>query len=169
MFIKYILGRFNFKSGDRVVYSLTDVFIQKLWFMVMNGINIKKFESQSDNWGDNHIADIRELDFPKGIHEVFKYVFKDSQIENYEIFKIFYKSLKSCRIRQGYGKLFDNIDLDNFINNSFYKDISAYLMFNEDPEDLYLNSIYELFNSCKDFKKISRFSSIKYVQDIIDY
>lgn len=135
----------------------------------MNDINIKKFDYIIDNCGANHIADIRELDFPKGSFEVFKYVFKDSQSEDYDVFKVFYRSLKNRRIRQGYGKLFNNIDLDNFVDDNVYEGISAYLMFDEDSEDLYLNSVFELFHSYKDFKKISRFSSMKYVQDVIGY
>ena len=35
--------------------------------------------------------------------------------------------------------------------------------------DTYVNVVKNFFNSYKEFKKISRFSSMKYMQDVIDY
>jgi len=51
---------------------------------------ISEFGNVSGNWEDNYICDIRELNMPKGIFEVFKYCFKDIYIKNLDIFEDLY-------------------------------------------------------------------------------
>ncbi len=62
--------------------------------MAYKSRKISEFGDVSENWEDNYICDIRELDMPKGIYEVFKYCFKDMDIKNLGIFKDYIMGLR---------------------------------------------------------------------------
>ena len=48
---------------------------------------------------------------PSGFYEVFKYVFKDTDIKDFEVFRHLFFGLRDKRLRQGYGLLYNfNID-----------------------------------------------------------
>lgn len=171
IFDKVFDGGYRQISKDYTFYSYADLFIQKLWKMAYEGINIKNFDKISSKWFDNYICDIREIDFESGgLFEVFKYCFKDSDIKNYGIFKVFYESLKNKRIRQGYGKLFNNVDIViDEDDNETIENIINYLKIDELPEVLRVNGIDKHNKEFGDYKKVSRFKSYSNIRDIKDY
>jgi hypothetical protein len=97
-----------------------------------------------------------------GLLEVCKYVVKDN-INNYQVFKILYNSLKNKKTIQGYGCFF-NVESEEKEEIEEEK----FLEFEETPEEIYFNSIRELANTFRDFKKISRYGSHKYIDDVQD-
>ncbi|MFZ3387164.1 MAG: hypothetical protein WA120_08315, partial [Candidatus Hydromicrobium sp.] len=123
-----------------------------LWTMAYKGKDISFFFEASDDWQDNYICDIRELYMPKGIYEVFKYCFKDLDINNQEIFKDLYFGLKRKRLRQGYGELYnvkvDDMDMrdeDCIENYLEYKD--------EEPQIVANKYIRDMTEKYRDWKK----------------
>lgn len=94
----------------------------------------------------------------KGIYEVFKYCFKDIDIKNYEIFKHLYIGLKSKRLRQGYGKLYnlklEDKDLDDDLTDD---DIKNYLEFKDEIPVTIHNNFNGNTQNDGDYKKISIF------------
>jgi len=115
---------------------------------------INEFDNASNDWQDNYICDIRELYMPKGIYEVFKYCFKDLDINNQEIFKDLYFGLKRKRLRQGYGELY-NVKVDDvYIRNEDC--IENYLEFkDEEPEIVASRCISDMTEKYGYYKKIS--------------
>jgi len=124
--------------------------------MAYDSRKISEFGDTSDNWEDNYICDIRELDMPKGIFEVFKYCFKDVDIKNFNIFCDLFFGLKRKRLRQGYGELY-NVKIDD---SEFGSDdcIENYLEFKDEPPETlihqYINDMTEKYG---DYKKVSVF------------
>lgn len=108
----------------------------------------------SDNWEDNYICDIRELDIRDGLFEVFKYCFKDVDIKNIDILNDLLFGLKGKRLRQGYGELY-NIKLDD--KDFSDKDcIEDYLEFkDETPETLIHQYINDMNEKYRDYRKVS--------------
>ena len=161
-FIKYRPGGYQYRSSSFINYSDADIFIQILWKMAYDSKEISKLKNASSNWEDNYICDIRPMDGDKGIFEVFKYCFKDMDIKNYEVFKHLYIGLKSKRLRQGYGKLY-NLKLEDkdFDDDVVEDDIKNYLEFkDEEPETVY-NNFNGNTQKDGDYKKISIFKSSK--------
>jgi plasmid rolling circle replication initiator protein Rep len=156
-----VLGGKNYRTGEDVIYSKADLFIQKLWKYAFENKDIRTFNKASDNWYENLIADIRVID-DIGLLEVCKYVVKDN-INNYQVFKILYNSLKNKKTIQGYGCFF-NVESEEKEEIEEEK----FLEFEETPEEIYFNSIRELANTFRDFKKISRYGSHKYIDDVQD-
>ncbi len=153
-FNKYIPGGFQYKSNSDIFYSDADIFIQKLWTMAYRCRKISEFGDVSGNWEDNYICDIRELNMPKGIFEVFKYCFKDVDIKSFSIFCDLFFGLKRKRLRQGYGEFY-NVKLDD---SEFGPDdcIENYLEFKEElPETLIHQQINDMTEKYRDYKKVS--------------
>lgn len=168
-FIKDIPGGYQKKTGRFIYYSKADIFIQKLWRLAFDNENIKEFNNLSDDWQSNYICDIRELEIPNGLYEVFKYCFKDSDIKDYDVFKNIFYGLRGKRIRQGYGellglnKLESNFKKDDYVDNDRVED---YLKFSEDPERYYSNIILGVVNDFKEYTKVSRFKKDSEVMKI---
>jgi len=153
-FEKYIDGGYQYSSNSNIFYSEADIFIQKLWKMAYDRINISSYKDASDRWKDNYICDIRELVMPEGLYEVFKYSFKDIDIKNYDVFKNLFFGLKRKRIRQGYGELY-NVKLDE---NDFYDNdsIENYLEFkDEEPEEIVIGNIEDMTRKYGEYRKVS--------------
>lgn len=167
-FKKYIDGGFQFRTQQNIFYSDADIHIMKLWYMAYNNISIRNFNSISDKWYDLYICDIRELQMPDGIYEVFKYAFKDSDIKDYENFKYIYSSIEGRRLRQGHGELF-NIQVDDEMEDGEeYENIEDYLEEDEKekPQRLATKTIEELTTIYHSYRKISRFRNWKDVEKI---
>jgi len=155
-FNKYIPGGFQYRSNSNIFYSDADILIQKLWKMAYDNRLISGYSDESDNWEDNYICDIRELQMPKGIFEVFKYTFKDVDIKNFDIFRDLFYGLKRKRLRQGYGELY-NVKLEDseFDSNDC---IENYLEFKDElPETLIHQQINAMTEKYGDYKKVSIF------------
>lgn len=154
-FIKTIDGGYQYKTKSYIFYSDADIFIQKLWKMAYDKKDISFFSEASDDWQDNYICDIRELEMPNGIYEVFKYCFKDLDIRNQEIFRDLYFGLKRKRLRQGYGELY-NVKVDDMDMPSDC--IKNYLEFkDEEPEVMAHKYIEDMTEKYRDYKKLSVF------------
>ncbi len=118
---------------------------------------ISEFGEVSDNWEDNYICDIRELEMPKGIFEVFKYCFKDVDIKSFDIFHDLFFGLKRKRLRQGYGELY-NVKLEESMSDDC---IENYLEFKDElPETLIHQKINDMTEKYGDYKKITIFKKI---------
>ena len=130
--------------------------------MAYDGIgSISEYQNVSDDWQDNYICDIRELEMPRGIYEFFKYCFKDVDIKNLDIFRDLYFGLKRKRLRQGYGEFY-NVKLDG---SEFGSDdcIENYLEFkDESPETLIHQYINDMTEKYGDYRKLSIFKNNSY-------
>ncbi len=165
LFLKDRDGGYQYRTGKNIFYSQADVFIQQAWTMAVKDIDYRILKDMSDNWYDNFICDIRTMDIPKGLYEVFKYSFKDVEIDNIEIIDKLAKGLFNKRMRQGYG-IFYNCDMDKDIFKIIKDDdITNYLEFDETPQDLYLRGI-DALKDYDDYKKISRYNCDKYSSNI---
>lgn len=164
---KYIDCGQNYKTGERKYYSDIDIYLGKLWKMAFDNIPIYKFNDQSNNYWENYQCDLRPINLPDGITEIFKYTFKDSDIYNYHIFEIFYKALTNRRLIQSYGKLFNNLDISEEPEDFEIEAIEKYLDFLEEPEDLNV-SLKKLISNYSDYKKINRLKSEISLDKIID-
>jgi len=147
----------NYSTASYINYSSVDIFILKLWTMVYEGKNMSVFCKASDDWQDNYICDIRELEMPHGIYEVFKYCFKDIEIKNLNIFRNLFFGLNGKRIRQGYGNLYNlklnDKDLDDF--DLVLDDIKNYLEFKDKIPVIVANNFKDNTEKYRDYKKIS--------------
>jgi plasmid rolling circle replication initiator protein Rep len=152
-FLKYIDGGYRIKSQSYIGYSDADIFVQKLWTMAYENKKISEFKMASDCWQDNYICDIRELTMPFGIYELFKYVFKDTDIKDYEVFRDLFFGLRGKRLKQGYGMLY------NFKTDECFDDSSCIEDFlddkDEDPEMVVTSCIKEMTKKYKEYKKFS--------------
>ena len=99
IFLK-IEGGYQYRSKRYIYYSDADIFIQKLWKMAYDRMGISEYQNTSNDQQDNYICDIKELEMPTGLYEVFKYYFKDMDIKNLNIFWDLYFGLKRKRLRQ---------------------------------------------------------------------
>lgn len=167
LFIKSVPGAWSNKKNKQLFNSHMDMHIMKLWKMCYDNIrlSVNNYKKMSDDWHDNYMCDIREMD-EKGIYEVLKYTFKDTDVKNYYVFKTLVLALENKRIRQGYGLLYnlkcegdsegDKQDLEEFLE----VDIK------EAPEQLLTQELKTLIRDYHDYKKISRFKASKELENI---
>ena len=144
------------------MYSDFDMQIRKLWTICYGDYTLRDY----DDLSDVYICDIRECD-DKGIFEVMKYSFKDTDILNYYVFRTFYYSLYRRRLRQGYGFL-HNVKLENDSDGK-KQDIDSYLELEESPEQLFTTDLKTLYKTTySNYIKISRFNKHSNLSKIID-
>lgn len=168
-FKKYIDGGFQRNTQSNIFYSDADIHIMKLWYMAYNNISIRNYYKISNNWFDLYICDVREMDSITGIYEVFKYSFKDSDIRNYNNFKVIFDSIDGKRLRQGYGELYNiKIDDEDVEDGEEYESIKDYLLIDEkeEPQQQVTKAIRELTTVYQEYKKISRFRNWKDIDKI---
>ena len=93
----------------------------------------------------------------KGIYEVLKYTFKDTDIVNYNVFKDLFLALDGQRIRQGHGLLY-NLKVEE-VEEGEKQNIEDYLEKDkkEIPVANVATEIKSLISAYHDYKKISRF------------
>ena len=164
-FRKNIDGGYQYKSKEFIFYSEADTFIQKLWTMAYKDLDISEFVNRSDDWKDNYICDIRPLELPGGLYEIFKYCFKDVQIYDIDVFENLFFGLENKRLKQGYGLLY-GIEKDN--DEELQEGLEEYIKILEIPEELIIYQITEICNSYKEYKKVSRFKSDEEYKNIKD-
>ena len=157
LFRKQYQGEYSYKRKSYNMYSDLDLHLQKIWYMCYNKIRLssKEYNNLSDNWFDLYMCDIREMD-SHGIYEVLKYTFKDSDLKNYEVFKIIALALENKRIRQGYGLLrglkCEDVEEGNELNLEDFLEIDK----KESPVQQLIPGINTLIKEYNEFKKISR-------------
>lgn len=169
-FDKYIQGAYQRKTNKILYYSNADIFIMRLWKFAYDNIKLtsKNFlntDLVDDIWYNLYQCDIREMDDPKGVYEVLKYTYKDSDIKTYEIFKTLYLALESKRIRQTFGELY-NIDLEKECGEKLSLEDFLEIEKNELPEQITTKEIHELTTTYHEYKKISRFKSYEEIENI---
>lgn len=178
-FKKHINDGYRRKSKNTNLLSDADVFISKLWTFAYDKIRINKWDLmtneveyealQDGTFKRNYyMCDIRELEMPGGIYEVFKYCFKDSDIKTFEQFKYIYNATNGKRLRQGHGLLF-NADFECEGDEMSIDDsdkIEMYLEKEETPQQLITRKLEELTTTYKTFKKISRFKGSQHINFI---
>lgn len=153
---KYIQGKYSRKRNKYNLHSNLDIHFAKIWTMIWNNVRLSKknyYNMTSDPNGDLLMVDFRPMD-EKGIYEVMKYTFKDSDIRKYEVFRTLVLALENKRIRQGYGLLFN-------LKTEFESDgeIQELILEKEEsPQQLIVKEIRQLYTTYSDFKKISRFN-----------
>ena len=154
-------GYYRYKSNEIVMLSEADIFISKIWTMAVNEINKSQYKKLPDGWEDYFKCDIRQVDCMKGVYEVFKYSFKDTDIVDFDIFKAIFFGFRGHRLRQSYGKIsqYDG-DSDNDIQK-VQVEIEDFLKFNETPQLIKTYDTKELVNEHKNIRKISRFKAYK--------
>lgn len=161
---KNIKGKWSNKRQCFNMKSRVDVQIGKLWSMLWYGdkmtnenINNIVYDPKETYYKNNKKClevDFVELD-EKGIYEVFKYTFKDSDVKNYYVFKTLVQALENKRIRQGFGILL-NMKCEN---SEIGEAQDLILEIEENPVSLLTYEINELITTYRDYKKISRFNS----------
>lgn len=160
---KKIQGKYSRKRKEYNYKSLVDIQFGKLWSMIYYNLRLNKKNINSISYDPseefmfsdkkNLEVDFRELD-EKGIYEVFKYTFKDSDIENFYVFKTLVNCLANKRIRQGFGILY-NMQCED-IEEGEVQELD--LEIKEDPTGLLTHQIAELITVYRNYKKISRFN-----------
>lgn len=159
---KKIQGKFSNKKNDFNYKSAIDLQFGKLWSMLWYGDRLTQKNINSINYNpkekfyqeDKKVleVDFRELD-EKGIYEVFKYTVKDTDIENFYVFKTLVSALENKRIRQGFGILL-NMQCEDIVLGEMQE---LELEIEENPSSLHTREINELVTLYRDYKKISRF------------
>ena len=174
-FQKYIPGPFRRKSNDYLLYSNADIHIMKLWKLAWDNIRITNYDSIPDEWWNTDLqspnfyqCDIRPLEMPTGIYEVFKYTFKDTDIRHYDNFKTIFNALDGKRLRQGHGELYnvelefedDTLDDRDCIENYLENDKK------ETPQEVITRTIEELTTVYKNYRKLSLFKGAEHIDNI---
>lgn len=167
MFKKDIPGAWSNKKNCQLYNSHMDIHIMKIWKMCFDNIrmSVKNYYSMSDNWYDNYMCDIKEMDY-KGIYEVLKYTFKDSDIKNYYVFKTLVLALENKRIRQGYGLLY-GLKCENETDGDL-QSLEEFLEIDkkETPQQLLTRELNSLIKDYHSYRKISRFKAYNELHDI---
>lgn len=114
-------------SNNQLVRKFTDfeITIQKLWYMIYNGVRITEDNYNNLALGYSCIAEVTNYDYK----EVFKYTLKESfeYVYNSEwLFNVLRQALYNRRVIQGYGVLYGINDNDEEIKQ--HRDI-AYLRY----------------------------------------
>ena len=176
IFDKYLPGPFSRKNNSYIQYSDADIQIQKLWKFAYDNIRITEYNKYPDTFEyDENVqayiyyqCDIRPLQMPGGIYEVFKYTFKDSDIYTQNNFETLYFALYRKRLRQGHGELYNlELDCEGEIDKE-NESLEEYLLLDkkETPEQIITREIQTLNKEYHDYKKISRFKGAAYVNEI---
>lgn len=161
--VKKIKGKFSNKRNSYNMKSHIDCQLGKLWSMIWykERLTLENIDSIVYDPSETYFkegkkcleVDFRELD-EDGIFEVFKYTFKDSDIENYYVFKTLVQALENKRIRQGFGVLygFKCEDIEEGETQSLELEIE------ENPTHILTREINELITTYRSYRKISRFN-----------
>lgn len=162
-FNKYILGPFRRKSNNNIFFSHADIQIMQMWKMAYDGMTLRSYDGMSDWWGDLYMCDIRPLEMPCGIYEVFKYSFKDTDLHSYKNFIDIITALDGKRLRQCHGELL-GLDLEEECGEKI--ELDEFLEIKENPQQLIVRDINELTTIYHDYRKISRFKASEEVGNI---
>ena len=152
IFDKKYLGEWSTKKQKYNFYSDIDIQISKVWTCLYSGVKL----SSIDSLENNYICDIREMD-NSGVYEVLKYVFKDTDILNYYVFRDLYFGLYNKRIRQGYG-CFYNVKFENESDGDKQSLLNYFEEIKELPSELVTPDMEILINRYSNYIKISRFN-----------
>lgn len=162
-----VKGKFSIKRNSYNYWSLVELQIGKAWSMLWYDISFRfwdKYEFDPSVTymtcdGESTPYKNLEIDFcpldDKGIYEIFKYTFKNSDVSNYNVFTSLVRALEHKRLRQGFGLLYNYKCDDDFESGEVQ---ALELEIPEDPEQLLTTEISQLITEYKDYRKISRFN-----------
>ena len=163
-FEKNFPGGYQRRTESYIYYSNADLFIRKLWTMSYKGLNVTDYKYETEN---DFVCDIRELDLQKGIFEVYKYSFKDIDINNIYDFGIIFYAFRNMRLRQGYGLLYGIGDEKNG-DDLTGENLEDLLLV--DSEEKFIkwrtNNVLNIINEYVDYKKYSRYKRDRYYGNI---
>lgn len=145
------------KKADRL-FSQEEILIQKIWYLLINGIKVTKKEIDCLELGYSCMID----KFKQGDYiELFKYMTKnDRGSMDYDNFKVLYESLDGLRQIQGYGVFFRIKEDDSIIEqvDEVYNGMLQELQDRENPvkvveapQDLVKDNEYLLISRKKVF------------------
>lgn len=166
---KSIINKYSYNYGTlKRLFSDQEILIQKIWYLLMNDIEVNKKNIDSLKLGYSCTLDkFNDEDFA----ELFKYMTKEydkkGRIMSYENFKVLYESLYNVRQIQGYGCFFriKDIDISEEVDE-VYNIIIEHLQKKENP----VSSEYEPKDLLlmTDYKKISRKRIFEYLREIMN-
>lgn len=166
---KNIKNTFGFSYGVfKRYFSDFEVYIQKIWYLLLNDIKVTKVNIDNLDIGYSSILD--EVD-STSIYEIFKYIVKstddDGQLCTYDNFKALYFALYRVKQVQGYG-IFYNMDFDDYELqiNDLYESYILDLQKKELP-----SSLCDKLGNCiadSDFLYFSKFSLFRYYNTLKD-
>lgn len=153
---KVVKGRYSYKNNECNQHSFFEIQLMKVWSMMFNKISVseKNYNLHPDDpcADGNLVVDLRPLD-EDGIYELIKYTVKDVDLSDYKVFETFVISLENRRIRQTYGNLLDFDEEDFDVGE--YQELE--LQIEENPEQIIVQDITDLYTTYKEYVKISRF------------
>lgn len=150
---KNIKGRYSRKRKSVNMKSVLDLEISRYWTLIYQGKSVSKKALRELDDKDIYECDFCELD-EKGFYEVFKYTFKDVDVDAYKTFVTLELALRYKRLRQGFGLLY-NVQCED-IEEGEYQELQ--LMYQEEPELMYMQDMRELYTTYESYKKVSRFN-----------
>ena len=137
---KNISNTYSYSYGEHVrSFSVLEILIQKIWFLLMNGKKVTK--KSIDELDEGYSCTMDSID-DNSYYEVFKYMTKstdeDNNILTYENFKTLYFALHRVRQIQGYGEFYNFKDDDIIADevDDFYDVLVNILKSKEDPEEV---------------------------------
>ena len=166
------INDYSFNNGKLVRYFTDiEIFLQKVWYLLYNGIRLTKEEFDNLKLGYSVTCD----DSRGKYHQVFKYVlkgtFKKGQpLFPYDVFKNLYYALYRRKMIQGYGILnkfkFDD-DIPSEKIDEYYQAVVSELRSIETPEDI-LSNLDEVLKDLDErpyIKYISRQKIIRIISE----
>lgn len=162
-----INGPFRSRSKKKIWFSEVEMQIMQMWTIAYTYLSIRDMDYMPEWFDDdgNHtgifMANMQPLSMPDGVYEVFKYFFKDSDIQRYDQFKDLVNAIYRKRLRQGHG-IFYGLQLEfEDLDNEKAESIEDFLLHSkaELPITLIANNLTLIQTDYHDYKKISRFKS----------
>lgn len=166
--LKNIINTYSYSYGNlKRQFSDFEILVQKIWYLLMNGIRVNKkaIESLEEGYSCT-IDDIEESSY----YEVFKYMTKatdeDKNILTYDNFKTLYFALYRVRQIQGYGLFYNFKDDDSLIDevDDLYNIYINILKVKEDPVEV-AETPEDLLND-KEYLIISRKKIFSYLKNL---
>lgn len=166
--IKNIINTYSYSYGKlERQFSDFEILVQKIWYLLMNGIRVNEKAIRSLEEGYScTIDDIEESSY----YEVFKYMTKatdeDKNILTYDNFKTLYFALYRVRQIQGYGLFYNFKDDDSLIDevDDLYNIYINILKAKEDPTEV-TQTPEDLLND-KEYLIISRKKIFSYLKNL---
>lgn len=165
----------NFKTGLKknnkdIYYSKIEYQLSQVWTLLFTKTSLKQYVEDDILYDKNnnikyYLTNLESIDFDKGMLELFKYTFKDTDIDVDEFesidthpFIVLFVTLTGKRLRQGYGLLYGkNFDCDKAEMEKENDSIEQYLKFEELADKVIIENITDLQLKYHNYKKISRF------------
>lgn len=162
---KKFINDYSYNKGKlERKFSKEEIFLQKIFYLLLNGIKVTKNNIDYLNIG---YACIIDKVSDNTYYEIFKYIskMKSDVIMSYDNFKTLYEATKSVRQIQGYGIFFNmSDDLNEDEIDKFYDDIVNFLKEKEEPIEI-IENLKDVISD-NNYKVISRKKVYKYIRNL---